>query len=379
MRISLRYLSPGIRAAATAAVWGYLSAGAAAQQMPPTLVVTDSVQRLEFHEQIRQVGRTLAWSESKVTSEVTGRIAQIQAREGVWVDAGQPLVELDCERIRLSFESKDAEAQQARLAADLAATQLARTRELFDRNLISQTALDSAETWAQIQGERYRQLESDRSRLDLDRQNCVIRAPFAGYTGRRFVDIGEWVQVGDPVFELVDISRIRVEVDLPERYFGHLAVGSRVTVIRQSDEEHELEGRVTGIGARASEETHTFLVNITVPNASTDFAGGMVVRVILSLNEKSMSLAVPKDAIVRQAGQTLVYSVADGKALPLPVKVTSTDGQLVAVTGEGLLAGMPVVVRGNERIFPGSPVMVAGAVPEATGEAAGPSDEQDVP
>ena len=63
-----------------------------------------------------------------------------------------------------------------------------------------------------------------------------------------------------------------------------------------------------------------------------------------------------KDAIVRQGNQTLVYTIVDGKATPITVTTSSSNGTMIAVSGEGLEDGMPVVVRGNERIFPGSPV-----------------------
>ena len=82
-----------------------------------------------------------------------------------------------------------------------------------------------------------------------------------------------------------------------------------------------------------------------------------------------------KDAIVRQGEQTMVYTIADGKAVPIPVIVGSTAGDMIAVTAEGLSEGMPVVVRGNERIFPGSPVRTAepagGGESAATEEAVG--------
>ena len=74
-----------------------------------------------------------------------------------------------------------------------------------------------------------------------------------------------------------------------------------------------------------------------------------------------------KDAIVRQGQQTLVYTVREGKAAPIPVQTSSSDGPMVAIKAEGLSEGMQVVIRGNERIFPGSPVMVAGeTLPGAT-------------
>jgi membrane fusion protein (multidrug efflux system) len=345
-----------------------LCARAHAQDMPPTLVVTDSVRQLEFNDQIRLVGRTSAHADSRITSEVTGRVASIAADEGVYVSKGTPLVSIENARTGYLLAAKEAETRQAELAAALAETNRLRTLELFGRNLVSETARDSATTWASMQSERHKQLAAERDRLALDFENCTIRAPYAGYTGKRLVEAGEWVAPGAPVFELVDLSTVRVTVDLPERYFGHLSTGSTAIVARQGGSGDQFEARVTGIGASASVETHTFPVVVTIPGADGRLGGGMVVSVTLSLDERFSSLAVDKDAIVRQGQQTLVYTVREGKAAPIPVVTSSSAGAMVAVRAEGLSEGMQVVIRGNERIFPGSPVMVAGEPPPGTAE-----------
>jgi len=344
---------------------------ARAQEMPPTLVVTDEVRTMDFTDQLRMVGRTRAWVESKVVAEVSGRVSAVVAGEGVPVGEGHPLVRIDDQRIALELKSKAAEARQAELQARLAHTQLERTRELFGRKLISKTAADSASAWAAIQEERFNQLEAERQKLALDLDHCVLKAPFYGYTGKRLVDVGEWVNAGTPVFEMVDLSRIRVTVDLPERYFGHLSIGSPVAITLASDSTVALTGAVTGIAAAAVKETHTFPVTVTVSNKSGRLGSGMLVRATLSLTEKITSLAVSKDAIIRQGMQTLVYTVLDGKATPIPVVTSSTDGKMIAVSGEGLEHGMPVVVRGNERIFPGSPVRIAEGGEASSGPASG--------
>ncbi len=341
----------------------FLASAALAQQMPPTLVVTDSVREMEFHDQITLTGRTEAVVSSNIVAEVSGRVAKIDAGEGVPVKAGQSLVSIDSEQIQYSLDSKTAETEQARQRADLAADLLRRTKDLHDRSLVAQTALDSATAWATITEQQFRQLDADRQKLALDLANCRIKAPFSGYTGRKLVDVGGWVSPGTPVFEMSDISHIRVRVDLPERYFGHLEIGSRVSVVQADISEKPMPGKVIGISPSANGETHTFPVLVDVPNREGRLAGGMLVRASLSMREKFNSLAVSKDAIIRQGMQTLVYTVIDGKAAPVPVLTTSTEGDMIAVKGEQLAAGMPVVVRGNERIFPGSPVNVAGGDP----------------
>ena len=334
---------------------------AAAQGAPPTLVVTEPVQSMEFHDQITLTGRTEAWVTSRIVAEIAGRIDAVNAGEGRAVRKDEPLMTVDCLQMQYSLKAKAAEAEQARLKAMLAADALERAEDLFSRKLIPETTVDSARTWATITEQSYLQIEADHQRLAVDFDHCTIRAPFAGYTGRKLIDVGEWVSPGTPVFELVDIAHIRVRVDLPERLFGRLSIGSPVSVQSGDRDSEALPGKVIGISPNASGETHTFPVIIDVPNPKTRLAGGMLVRATLSLDNKFTGLAVSKDAIVRQGPQTMVYTVAEGKAVPVPVVTTSTSGKLVAVQSDMLREGTPVVIRGNERIYPGAAVNVAGA------------------
>ena len=177
-----------------------------------------------------------------------------------------------------------------------------------------ESKIDTDSSLALAAHERYRQLLAEQDRIAFDLQECVIKAPFTGYTGRQLVDVGEWVNPGTPVFELADPSLVKVTVDLPERYFGQLVVGSKIGITLSSDASLTLTGYVTGISPNAVESTHTFPVFVTVQNKRGYLGGGMLVKATLSLNKKFTSLAVPKDAIVRQGLQTTVYTISDGKA-----------------------------------------------------------------
>ncbi|MEE9553317.1 MAG: efflux RND transporter periplasmic adaptor subunit [candidate division Zixibacteria bacterium] len=322
----------------------------------PVVVDTEPVKERTFHDRISLVGRTSAKIESKIVSEVSGRVAEINASEGTWVKSSQPLITIDSERLYLTLKAKEAESQQATVQAELAKDQKARAVELKKQNLISDAGFDSAVVWDVIQAANYQRVNSDRLKLKLDYENSVIKAPFDGYTGRRLVDVGEWVTPGLAIFEMVDLSAIKIIVDLPERYFGHLQIGSEVNVTVSNDTETEIMGHVTGISPNASRETHTYPVIIEVDNSTGKLGGGMLVRTILTLNEEFRSLAVPKDAIVRQGNKTIVYTIDDGKATSIPVSITSESGKTLAVESQMLKVGMPVVTRGNERIYPGADV-----------------------
>ena len=161
---------------------------------------------------------------------------------------------------------------------------------------------------------------------------------------------------GTPVYEMVDLAVVKVTLDLPERHFGQVEIGTPVSISISGNATTPVVGKVTGIAPQASETSHTFPVIVSVENAEGRLGSGMLVRATLSLKGRFTSLAVSKDAIIRQGDQTMVYTIVEGKAAPIPVITSSSNGIMIAVSGEGLAEGMPVVVRGNERIFPGSPV-----------------------
>jgi len=340
---------------------------ARAQGPPPTLVKTAPVVNITFHDQVKLIGRTEAKSQSNIVAEVSGKIKSIDAGEGDVVEEGARLVTIDSRRIRLLYQAKKAEAAEAKAQAELAAKNLKRAQELFDKNTIAQNRLDTETANATAAEQRYERLHAEERRLKLDLDNCVVRAPFSGYTGKQLADVGGWVNAGTPVFEMIDLSKVQVTVDLPERYFGQVSIGSNVTISvsndRQADDESSLVGVVTGVAPSAVEETHTFPVFVTITEHGGRLGAGMLVRATLNLKKQFTSLAISKDAIIRQGAKTMVYTIANSKAVPIPVQTGSTSGSMIAISGPGLQEGTPIVVLGNERIYPGASVRTPGQKP----------------
>ena len=339
----------------------FLADPLAAQEMPPALVETAPIRELEFQQQVTLVGRTEARGESRVVAEVAGRVRSVDAAEGRAVKRGQTLVTIDCRRTALALEAKRAEAAQAKADADLADKELARAKDLVETEVFPERNLDRAAADAARTAARFRQLDAESRQLDLDLANCAIRAPFSGHTVRKLVDVGEWVDPGTPVYELVDLAVVKVTVDLPERYFGQLDADAPVTIVLDRDGDTELAGEITGLAPRASEATHTFPVILAVENRDRRLGSGMLVRAVLTLEGTFTGLAVSKDAIVREGERTFLYTVTDGRAVAVPVRIRSRSGTLVAIDGDGLAAGQPVVVRGNERLYDGGAVREGGS------------------
>ncbi len=327
-----------------------------AQGPPATLVVTEKLKKMQFHDQVTLVGRTEANAHSKVVAAVSGRVKIINSNEGRRVQKGDALVSIDTEKIVPLADARRAEAAEAKAKADVAQKDLERAEKLFSEKTISQSRIEQIRAETTGATENYNRLKAEAEALEVDLKNCVIRAPFDGYTVDKLVDVGEWVTPGAPVFEMVDLSSIRVTVDLPERYYGQVITGSEVRLTISGDETRTFSGVVSGVAPSATSETHTFPVIVTTTNKDHRLGSGMLVKAIVSLNKAFAGLAAPKDALVRQGNATMIYTVVEGKASLMPVTVGSVSDQMIELRGAGLVEGMPVVVRGNERIYPGAPV-----------------------
>ena len=182
-----------------------------------------------------------------------------------------------------------------------------------------------------------------------------VPAPFDGYVAEEHTEIGQWVQPGGPVVTLVDISRVRVTVDVPERYAVKLVPDAWVKVAITSLPGDPRQGKIDVMLPRGNAMTRTFPVRVLIDNPDGAVKAGMEAVATFDLSDRFLALLVPKDAVVTAGDRSLVYRVADGKAFPVPVRIEGYHGAMAAVSGQ-LAVGEQVVVRGNERLMPGQAV-----------------------
>ena len=293
---------------------------------------------------------------SVVAAEVEGVVEQLVAREGDRVNKGQPLVKLRRTNIELRLQAVRGQLQEAVARQNLAQTSLDRTRGLFKEQIISQQQLDDAASEFEAWQGRVSQLEAEVARLEDDLTRTVVRAPFYGIVVRELVAEGEWLGAGGAVTELLDYRDLEVTVEAPESSFAGLSIGSPARVVISSLGNLEVPGQVRAVVPRADSRARTFPVKIAIDNAEGKIAVGMLARVHLSVGEAREAVIVPKDAIVEQGREKVVFRIQDdGTVERLSVKVGSATGSWVGVVGD-LAVGDKVVTRGNERVFPGQAV-----------------------
>lgn len=339
------------------ALGAWIAAPAAAQpgQGPAPVGFTAAREhRLQRH--INLTGTVEGRRTSVVASEVAGLVVELAAREGDLVRRGRPLARLRQQDLELSLKARQANLQEAEARLELARATRERRQELFASDVISRQTLDDAVSEQAAWEGRVENLKAEIARVEDDLERSVVRAPFTGVVVEEHTQVGEWIAVGGPVAELLDVEELEVELQVPERWFVGLSPGAPVRLGFEALPEVEIEGRIGALIPRADPRARTFPVKVRFVNQDRRVAVGMLARVALPVGEAFEAVVVPKDALVRQGGGEQVYRLtAQGTVEAVTVTSGAGTGEWVEVRGP-IRRGDRVVTRGNERLQPGQEV-----------------------
>ncbi len=324
---------------------------------PPSPVRVASVLKQEIQQSIDLVGTVEPWKRSTVASEIAGLVKHFPVDEGMAVKKGQILASLRTDTLDIQLEVAMASHREAQTRYIQAQKDLQRVKLLFEKELVTQKESDDAIAQDGAQREHLSQLNAEIRQVRDQIEKSQIMAPFNGWITRAFTEVGQWIQAGGPVIEMVDLSHVKIEVPLPERYVSDIHVNDPVDIRFDSLPDFKAQGRVFSVVAQADRVSRTFPVKIDIPNPGLAIKSGMVSRVTLTIGTPYEGLVIPKDALVLRGGKEFVFLVKEGSVSQIPITPKVHLDQLVEVTGP-IQEGMMVVIEGNERLFPGQPVRI---------------------
>jgi membrane fusion protein (multidrug efflux system) len=307
-------------------------------------------------QQIIAVGSLRSGEAVMLSSEIAGRIAKIQFREGQPVAAGAPLFLLDDSIYR-------AEVAQARASLALSQRNHERALELFERKLISTRERDEAAA----------RLDIDRATVQLAEARLAktrITAPFKGVVGLRSVSPGDYITPGQALAPLEQLQVLKADFRLSEAALSRIAVGQTLDLEVDAYPGQVFPGTVYAIDPGLAEDTRSIGVRARVPNDKGKLRPGLFARVRLVISERDDAILVPEQAIVPQGDKLFVYVIEDGKAALRPVRIGMRQAGRAEIV-EGIQAGDVVITAGVQKIGPGAPVMPINLAPPAAAQDGG--------
>ena len=307
-----------------------------------------------------------------LSTAVAGLVAEILVDDGYRVDAGDALLSLDKELAELAYERSLAEVRQGETAVADAKRRLADAEKVGTKRAIAQTEIESLRA----------EVMSDQAALEATRaaareQEAVLarhtlRAPFTGVISQRLRELGEWVNPGDGLFELVATEDLRFDFRVSQDYFGALTTDTPVAVSLDAVPDQALAGHITAIVPVNNPGARTFLVRV-VTNADEEggvVTPGMSVRGTLRLDTGRSGIVVTRDAILRfPDGRVTVWVVEQTGEIPVvreqPVQTGLEFDGFVEIRS-GIDATDVVVTRGNETLQDGQAVTIVNTIANET-------------
>lgn len=308
-------------------------------------------------DQISLIGTTEPIRESVVASEVSGLVETFYVKAGDYITRGTPLAMLGSTGARLRLKGAMAARAGIQASLVLAEKELQRISNLKSTNSVAERQYDEAFYTHSASEKDLLMNAADIEQLEYEISRKKVQAPFTGFVAAEHTQVGEWINTGGPVVTLVDMNRILIIVDVPEKYMVGIKSSSNVRAVINSLGTSSLSATVSTILPKGDPKARTFPVHIELPNKSFRIKSGMTASVTFSVGEKRTVKLLPKDAIVTSGNRRLVYTVAEGKAVPVSVQVMGYYDNDAAIQG-ALEPGQKVVVRGNERLRPGQTVQV---------------------
>lgn len=305
---------------------------------PQRVQVTTSSAR-DYVAVIRASGQTEAKRAVEIRAETAGRVASVGAEKGAWVDAGDLIVQLDEADRRAQLARAKAAVEHRRIEHEAA-------RKLAAKGFQAETR--RAEALAELQLAR---AEEARIQVDLDRTR--IAAPFRAVLDQRPMEVGDYLQEGDPVATLIELDPMRAVVHVPEHEAPALVEGMQATVRLSSGA--EMPAIVTYTAAAADPATRTFRIEAEFANPDGRIGQGMTAELRIPLPAQSAHHVSPSVFLLDDQGKIAVMTVdGDDVARLRRIVVLGSDDEGAWISG--LPESVRIVTVGQQLVSDGDPV-----------------------
>lgn len=293
-----------------------------------TATVTDEPERLAvrvrdlvaetIEREIVINGKTAPVREVELRAETMGRVLDVDVEEGALVDEGDLLIRLDPRDRELVKLEAEALLRQRRIELEAA-------KKLGEKGFQAETQVALAEA-------SFAAAEAALKRADLDLGHTVVTAPFAGVLDRRHVEIGDYVEIGDPLAVVLDQDPFLVTGEVTETEVVKLKAGMIGSVRLASG--GQVEGKLRYIASQADEQTRTFEIEIEVPNPSARLAAGVSAEIRLSIEQVAAHQVSPSVLTLADDGTLGVKTVDDQDTVVfIPVEIARAEESGVWLTG----------------------------------------------
>jgi RND family efflux transporter MFP subunit len=341
----------------------------------PLTVEVAPVKKGDVSAHLTVVGNLVGLQTVDVAPRTNGRLLTMSVQMGDPVRRGQVIGKIEDREIVEQVSQAEASQMVSKATirqreADLnvAKVNFDRSKNLFERQLLAKQALDDAESRylaaeAQIDLSKAQlaQAEARLSELKINLQNTTVTSPVDGFVGKRNVDAGAMVSQNTPLVSVVDISKLKMVVNVVEKDVRLVTVGDSGSVDVDAYPGEKFHGRIARVAPVLDPATRTASMEIEIANNDKRLKPGMYARVSLTVEERKNTLVAPKSAVVDFENKRGVWTPnKDNRAAFVPVQLGIEDTDKIEIIG-GLKEGDRIVTTGATAVRNNDVLIIAGA------------------
>jgi len=313
------------------------------KDVPTVRVITLTLEPRRLVDKVNLPAQVEPYKEVRIKAEVPGQVVEVFVQEGQTVKKGQVLMKLD---------DRDYQSRLARIEANykLAKLNYERTKALVNKKITAATKLDEIE--AQL-----KDLTAQRTEAKLALSRTSITTPLSSLLNEISAEKGDFVTIGDPVAQILEIDTVKVTVGVPESDVAAIFDLEEADVIIEALGKRRVRGRKVFLSRQPRTLARLYDLELVVPNPDGRILPGMFARVELVKQVFNEALAVPLYAVITQGDDRFVFIDKEGRAEKRSVKLGTLVGWQVHVTS-GLAAGDRIIVVGHRLLDHGQQVEV---------------------
>ena len=339
MNRTITILAAALAVAACSQNSGKKTAQAAGETVVPAIRVTVTEVQQQTVSQTEVYSSTVqAYAVNNIAPQSGNRIQKINVDVGSFVSKGQILAEMD--KVQLT---------QQKLQLANAETELKRLKQLYEQGGISQSDYEAVELQYKVAKATCENLE----------QNTILRSPITGVVTARNYDRGDMYAMAAPIFTVQQITPVKLLVGVSETDYTKVKVGQQVSIVADALPGKTIAGKVNKIYPTMEAASHTFNVEVLVPNNDKALRPGMYCKVTVNFGDRKNPV-VPDEAVVKQlgSGQRFVYVLnGDGTVRSSAVELGRHFGTSYEILS-GVAAGDSVAVSGASALKDGSRIEI---------------------
>jgi membrane fusion protein, multidrug efflux system len=304
----------------------------------PVEIMVISDQNLD--DKLLSTGTIIPNEEVEIRSEISGRVTAINFKEGDFATKGQVLV-------RINDDELQAQLQKLGYQKKLAEVNEERQKKLLEKEAISQRDYDVSLT-------NLNSINADIENLKAQIAKTVIRAPFNGRTGLRYISNGSYLTPSTRVTVLTSQVPVKIDFSIPAKYAAAVRRGSRINFTVEGGEQQHV-GTVYAVESKIDPNTRTLTLRATSPNSNGLLIPGSFAKVEIVLSSNKGAIVVPTEAVVPDAQGHKVFVVRNNKTEPVKVQIGTRLERSIEIV-KGLSPGDTLITAGVMQVKPGGEI-----------------------